>query len=81
MLTVLPLFLGKIGAPELILIVVIVVVLFGGRKIPELMKGVGRGIKEFKDAMSKDYSDPKEEKTEAPKAETKVETTKAEEVK
>jgi sec-independent protein translocase protein TatA len=36
--------------PELIIILVVVVLLFGGRKIPELMKGLGKGIKEFKDA-------------------------------
>ncbi|MCF4100651.1 twin-arginine translocase TatA/TatE family subunit [Gillisia sp. M10.2A] len=45
-----------IGAPQIILIVVIVLLLFGGRKIPELMRGLGSGIKEFKDA-SKDDDD------------------------
>lgn len=39
-----------LGAPELIIILVVVLLLFGGRKIPELMKGLGKGIKEFKDA-------------------------------
>jgi sec-independent protein translocase protein TatA len=39
-----------LGAPELIIILVVVLLLFGGRKIPELMKGLGRGIKDFKDA-------------------------------
>jgi sec-independent protein translocase protein TatA len=42
--------LGVIGAPEIILIIAIVVLLFGGKKIPELMKGFGQGIKEFKKA-------------------------------
>lgn len=42
-----------IGAPQIILIVVVVLLLFGGKKIPELMKGLGGGIKEFKKA-SKD---------------------------
>lgn len=42
-----------IGAPQIILIVVVILLLFGGRKIPELMRGLGSGIKEFKDA-SKD---------------------------
>lgn len=39
-----------LGATELIVILVVVLLLFGGRKIPELMKGLGKGIKEFKDA-------------------------------
>ncbi|MBI3511743.1 MAG: twin-arginine translocase TatA/TatE family subunit [Bacteroidetes bacterium] len=38
------------GGPELIIILVVVLLLFGGRKIPEFMKGLGKGIKEFKDA-------------------------------
>ena len=39
-----------IGMPQVIIIVVVVLLLFGGRKIPELMRGLGTGIKEFKDA-------------------------------
>lgn len=46
---------------EIILILVVVVLLFGGRKIPELMKGIGQGMKEFKKASK---FDPSEEKTE-----------------
>jgi sec-independent protein translocase protein TatA len=42
--------LGGLGAPEIIIILVIVLLMFGGKKIPELMKGLGRGIKDFKDA-------------------------------
>ena len=42
--------LGMIGAPQIILIIAVVLLLFGGRKIPELMKGLGSGIKEFKNA-------------------------------
>ena len=38
------------GGSEMILIVVVVLLMFGGKKIPELMKGLGKGIKEFKDA-------------------------------
>ena len=53
-------FLGMLGAQEIILLVVIVVLLFGGRKIPELMKGIGKGIKEFKSART----DEKEEDSE-----------------
>ena len=41
---------GKLGTTEIILILVIVLLLFGGKKIPELMRGLGRGVKEFKDA-------------------------------
>ncbi len=45
--------MGRFGVTEIIVILVIVLLLFGGRKIPELMKGLGTGIKEFKNA-SKD---------------------------
>jgi sec-independent protein translocase protein TatA len=46
--------MGKIGLTEIILILVVVVLLFGGRKIPELMKGIGQGMKEFKKASKYD---------------------------
>ena len=42
--------LGMLGAQEIIVILLIVLLLFGGKKIPELMKGLGKGMKEFKDA-------------------------------
>ena len=42
--------MGKFGVTEIILILAVVLLLFGGKKIPELMKGLGKGIKEFKDA-------------------------------
>ena len=42
--------LGGLGSTEIILIVAIILLMFGGKKIPELMKGLGKGIKEFKDA-------------------------------
>jgi sec-independent protein translocase protein TatA len=42
-------FLVGLGAPEIILIVVALLLLFGGKKIPELMRGLGRGVKEFKE--------------------------------
>lgn len=51
-----------LGGTELIVIVLVVLLLFGGRKIPELMKGLGQGIKEFKDAskgVEKDAIDKK----------------------
>jgi len=53
--------MGKIGPLEIVLILLIVVLLFGGRKIPELMKGLGQGLKEFKKASR---YDPEEEKKE-----------------
>ena len=56
------LILGMIGPPQVILIVVVVLLLFGGRKIPELMKGLGSGIKEFKNASKEE--DKKENKKE-----------------
>ena len=45
-----------IGLPQIVLIVLIVLILFGGKKVPELMRGLGRGMKEFKDA-TKDLND------------------------
>ena len=44
------LFLGSLGAPEMIIIALIVLLLFGGKKIPELMRGMGKGIREFNNA-------------------------------
>ena len=41
-----------LGTPEIILIVLVILLLFGGRKIPELMKGIGKGVKSFKDGMN-----------------------------
>ncbi len=46
----LQIFLGFMGGQEWIIIIIVVLLLFGGRKIPELMKGLGKGIKEFKSA-------------------------------
>lgn len=51
--------MGKLGPTEIILILAIVLLLFGGKKIPELMKGVGKGIKSFKDGMKEEDQDPK----------------------
>ena len=44
--------LGVLGTNEIIIILVIVLLLFGGRKIPELMRGLGKGVREFNDAKS-----------------------------
>lgn len=52
---------GIIGPQELILVLVVVVLLFGGAKIPELMKGFGKGIKEFKNASKADDEEPKKD--------------------
>jgi len=49
-----------LGGPEWIIIGVIILLLFGGRKIPELMKGIGGGIKEFKKASKEEDKDKKE---------------------
>ena len=51
-----------IGAPQIVLIVVVVLLLFGGKKIPELMKGLGGGIKEFKKASQEETKDTEEKK-------------------
>lgn len=62
------LFLGNIGTGEIILIALVVLLLWGGKKIPELMKGLGKGVKSFKDGMNeiekdiKDMDTPKTEK-------------------
>jgi sec-independent protein translocase protein TatA len=46
--------MGNLGVTEIILILLVVVLLFGGRKIPELMKGLGEGMREFKKASRDD---------------------------
>lgn len=46
-----PLFIGGIGMQEVLLISLVVLLFFGGRKIPELMKGLGKGVRSFKDGM------------------------------
>lgn len=61
--------MGNFGATEIILILLVVVLLFGGRKIPELMKGIGQGMKEFKKASR--VEDESEKKSTDTKEETK----------
>ncbi len=56
------LLLFGLGMQEIIVIALIVLLLFGGKKIPELMKGLGKGVKSFKDGM-KEIDDDKEEKS------------------
>ncbi len=59
--------MGKIGLTEIILVLVVVVLLFGGRKIPELMKGIGQGMKEFKKASKFDPATEEKEVAEKDK--------------
>ena len=47
-----PLFIGGIGMQEVLLIVLVVLLFFGGKKIPELMKGMGKGVRSFKEGMN-----------------------------
>ncbi len=61
------LLLGAIGPWQIVLIVVVLLLLFGGKKIPELMRGLGQGMKEFKDASKEENksaagADPEERK-------------------
>ncbi len=63
--------MGTFGATEIILILVVVVLLFGGRKIPELMKGIGQGMKEFKKASNVEDDEEKEKKDDVSKDEKK----------
>ena len=67
------LFLGNIGTGEIILIALVVLLLWGGKKIPELMKGLGKGVKSFKDGIN----DIEKEITAEPQK--KEETSKSEE--
>ena len=46
------LFLQNLGAGEIIIIALVILLLFGGRKIPELMRGIGKGVRSFKDGMN-----------------------------
>ena len=45
------LFLGNLGTGEIVIIAIVVLLLFGGKEIPELMKGIGKGVKNFKDGV------------------------------
>ena len=58
---------GMIGGQEILLILLVILVLFGGRKIPELMRGLGKGVKEYKKAVNdieSDFSSKEDEKSE-----------------
>ena len=58
------LFIGGLGMSEILLIVLVVLLFFGGKKIPELMKGLGKGVKSFKDGMNEIEKDIKKDKPE-----------------
>ena len=55
-----PLLFGSLGFWEILLIVLVVILLFGGQKIPELMRGLGKGVKNFKEGMKEVEDDVKE---------------------
>jgi len=54
--------LGGLGATEIIVILIIILLMFGGKKIPELMKGLGRGVKDFKEASKGESESSETEK-------------------
>jgi sec-independent protein translocase protein TatA len=56
--------MGRFGPTEIILILAVILLMFGGKKIPELMKGLGTGIKEFKDASKGEDKQPANSKKE-----------------
>lgn len=60
-MTALTIFLGEVGPMQIILVLAIILLLFGGKKIPELMKGLGSGVKEFKNAAKDDQPADKKE--------------------
>ena len=55
-----PLFLGSLGFWEILLIVLVIILLFGGKKIPELMRGLGKGMKSFRQGMNEVETEIKE---------------------
>jgi sec-independent protein translocase protein TatA len=61
-MTALTIFLGEVGPMQIILVLAIILLLFGGKKIPELMKGLGSGVKEFKNAAKDDQAADKKKK-------------------
>ena len=61
------LFLGGIGWGEILVIALIVVLFFGGKKIPEMMRGIGKGVKSFKDGMNGTDDESENKKTDEEK--------------
>ena len=64
------LFIGNLGAGEITIIALVILLLFGGKKIPELMRGLGKGVKSFKDGMH-DLENEINKETEPKKEEAK----------
>ena len=60
--------MGSIGVPELVLVFIILLLIFGGRKIPELARGLGTGIKNFKDSLQGDEAQDKDKKEQKDKS-------------
>jgi sec-independent protein translocase protein TatA len=60
------LFLPNLGTGEIIIIALVVLLVFGGKKIPELMKGIGKGVKNFKDGVKGLENDIKIDDTDTP---------------
>ena len=61
------LLIGNLGAGEIVIIALVILLLFGGKKIPELMKGIGKGVKSFKDGLNdieKDINEAPQKKEE-----------------
>lgn len=65
------LFIGNLGAGEIIFIALVVLLLFGGKKIPELMKGLGKGVRSFKEGMNNIENDIENSGTEKSNNENK----------
>lgn len=60
---IISILLGMIGPWQIVLIVLVVLLLFGGKKIPELMRGLGKGVREFKDGINPDENKKKEDES------------------
>jgi len=67
------LIIGNLGGPEILLIAFVVLLLFGGKKLPELMRGLGKGIREFNNAKANIESEVKESMREIDGSEAKME--------
>lgn len=59
------LFIGGLGMQEILLIVLVVLLFFGGKKIPELMKGIGKGVRSFKEGMNQIEKEVKDDRSQS----------------